>query len=365
MTKKNILIATGGTGGHIFPAYSLANYLKEKNYTIKLSSDKRGLRFLKNIKSFELVNIPSSPLIKKNYFKFLFSIITIFFAIIKSFIYLLFNRPSIVFGMGGYSSFPVCFAAFILKIRFVIYENNLIIGKANKFLLPFAKKLFVSYKDLEGIPGKYRDKVITIGNLVREEIIKNRVASDKKTDEFNNLKILILGGSQAAKVFAELLPPIFEKIKNSKISIEIYQQCQKNQKNQLSEFYKKAKINHEIFNFTDNIIEYYLKSNLVITRSGASVLGELLNINIPFISIPLPSSADNHQYKNAEFYFKKGYGYLLEEKDIENKLYNLICNIFKDKLSIKNILSNQRQYSDKNIFRNLEMNLEKIFDEKN
>ena len=95
------------------------------------------------------------------------------------------------------------------------------------------------------------------------------------------------------------------------------------------------------------------------------MLGELININIPFISIPLPSSADNHQYKNAEFYLKKGYGYLLEEKDIKNKLYDLINNIFKDKSSIKKILSNQRQHSDKNIFRNLKSKLEEIINEKN
>ena len=80
----------------------------------------------------------------------------------------------------------------------------------------------------------------------------------------------------------------------------------KNQNEKLSEFYKKAQIDYEIFNFTDKIIEYYSKANLVITRSGASVLGELINFKIPFIAIPLPTSADNHQYKNAEFYQKKG-----------------------------------------------------------
>ena len=79
----------------------------------------------------------------------------------------------------------------------------------------------------------------------------------------------------------------------------------------------------------------------------------------------MPSSADNHQYKNAEYYFKKGYGYLLEEKDIKNKLYDLISNIFKDKSSIKNIISKQRQHSDKEIFRNLNIHLENIIDEKN
>ena len=149
----------------------------------------------------------------------------------------------------------------------------------------------------------------------------------------------------AAKVFAEELPPIFKRIKNSKIPLKIYQQCQENQNEQLSHFYKEAKIDFEIFNFTDNILDYYSKANLVITRAGASVLGELINCKLPFISIPLPSSADNHQHKNAVFYKNKGYGYFLEEREIKNKLYDLIITIFEDKSSIKNILSKQRQYS--------------------
>ena len=103
----------------------------------------------------------------------------------------------------------------------------------------------------------------------------------------------------------------------------------------------------------------------MITRSGASVLGELVNVKLPFISIPLPSSADNHQYKNAEFYKKKGLGYLLDEKNIKNQLYDLIISIFKDKNSIKKILSNQRQYSDKNIFSNLNLELQKILNDQN
>ena len=160
------------------------------------------------------------------------------------------------------------------------------------------------------------------------------------------------------------MPEIFEKLNNSKFSIKVYQQCQKNQIDQLSKFYLKNKIDHEIFNFSDNIIEYYSKVNLVITRSGASVLGELVNVNLPFILIPLPTSADNHQYKNALFYEKKGCGFLLNEKDIKTKLYDLIKYIFEDKLVIQKILSNQRQFSDKNIFRNLNNQLEKILNEK-
>ena len=138
------------------------------------------------------------------------------FSIIRSLLFLLNNRPSIIFGMGGYSSFPICIAASILRIKFIIYENNLIIGKANKYLLPFAKKILVSYEELEGIPEKYKNKVIQIGNIVREEIIKTDQSI--KTNKLDILKILILGGSQAAKVFAEKLPQIFEQLKNAKDS---------------------------------------------------------------------------------------------------------------------------------------------------
>ena len=103
----------------------------------------------------------------------------------------------------------------------------------------------------------------------------------------------------------------------------------------------------------------------MITRSGASVLGELINIKIPFISIPLPTSADNHQFKNALYYKKKGFGYLIHEKDINRELYSLIKSISIDKSLIKSILNNQSQYSDKNIFININTHIEKIINEKN
>ena len=363
MTKQKILIATGGTGGHIFPAYSLACNLK-KNYNVIITSDKRGLNYLTNYKNLNLAVIPSSPLLRKNIFKFIFSLIFITFSIIRCIIFLIFNRPSIIIGMGGYSSFPVCIAAWILRIKFAIYENNLIIGKANKFLLPFAKKIFVSNKELEGISAKYNSKVCEIGNIIREEIISSNITRNQKND-FDTFNILVLGGSQAAKIFAQELPQIFKKLNDFGVSLKVFQQCQKEQNEKLSVFYEQTKIKYDVFNFTDNIINYYSKANLVITRSGASVLGELINVKIPFIAIPLPTSADNHQHKNAEFYRKKGYGLLLREKDIKDHLFDLIYNVYTDKLIVKNILSSQRQYSDKDIFKNFNIQLDKIINEKN
>ena len=265
--------------------------------------------------------------------------------------------------MGGYSSFPICIAASILRIKSVIYENNLIIGKANRYLLPFTKKVLVSHKELEGISTIYNNKIIEVGNIIREEIINFNNQRDE-TIGFEKAKILVLGGSQAARIFAEELPEIFKKLKESGLSIKVFQQCQINQNEKLFKFYQEANIDCEIFNFTKDIVKYYSKANLVVTRSGASVLGELINVKVPFISIPLPTSADDHQYKNAEYYLKKGYGYLLEEKDIKNKLFEIINLIFKDKSLINKILSKQRQYSDKDIFKKLDVVIKKIMNEK-
>ncbi|MDC0530489.1 UDP-N-acetylglucosamine--N-acetylmuramyl-(pentapeptide) pyrophosphoryl-undecaprenol N-acetylglucosamine transferase [Pelagibacteraceae bacterium] len=365
MTKKiKIIIAAGGTGGHVFPAYSLYNSFSEQKYNVELITDSRGYGFLKDHKNIKMSKIPSSPFIKKNILTIFVSTFIISYSILRSIFFLILNRPKIIFGMGGYSSLPICIAATILKIKFIIYENNLIIGKANRFLLPFAKKIFVSYKELEGVPNKYDNKVCLIGNLIRQEII-NFYETKKDNNNLDTIKILVLGGSQAAKIFAEKLPLIFKRCKEASIPIKIYQQCIKNQNDQLSMFYKNLSIDYEIFNFSSNITEYFSKANLAITRSGASILSELTNARIPFISVPLPTSADNHQLKNAIYYEKKSFGFLIEEKNLEIKLFDLIRLFYEDKSLIEKIKMNQGQYSDKNVFQSINMLLEKIIDEKN
>ena len=209
MSKKiKALIAVGGTGGHVFPGINLASALIEKNYSVKILTDKRGYKFFKETDKKNVLVFPSSPLIKKNVVLSIFSLSMILYSILKSLLFLTYNRPDIIFGMGGYASFPICIAASILRIKFIIYENNLIIGRANKKLLPFAEKILVSYKKLEGIKSKYNFKTIEVGNIIKKEIINFSLDLRIKKKV---LKILILGGSQAAKTFAEILPKIFKK----------------------------------------------------------------------------------------------------------------------------------------------------------
>ncbi len=365
MSKKiKTFIAIGGTGGHVFPGLNLAKHLSEINYDVEIISDKRGSKYLNDIEKFKINIMPSSPLIHKNIISKFFSLIIIFYSIIRSIIFLILKRPKIIFGMGGYASFPICIAASILKIKFVIYENNLIIGKANKYLLPFCEKMLVSQKELEGIPAKFYNKIIEVGNIIKKEIIElsKKNVQVKQTERIN---ILVLGGSQAAKVFAETLPFVFKQCACLGIPLKIYQHCLPNQNNELKLFYEKNTIEFETFNFSNNLISYFLKANLAITRSGSSMLAELSNSNIPFISVPLPSSAENHQLKNALYYQKKNFSFLIEEKDLKEKLIYLIKEIHEDSSKLERLKKNLSQFSDENVYKNINQQLKKIIYEKN
>ena len=354
MNKKiKTLIIAGGTGGHVFPGYNLALHLEKTNFEIEIITDKRGFLFLKKFRNFKITILPSSPMQTKNLYSIVNSLAINFYSIIRSLILLLIHRPKIIFGMGGYASFPICIAAAILRIEFIIYENNLIIGKSNKYLLPFAKKILVSFKELEGIPKKYNNKVYEIGNIIKKEII-NLSRDNIQNKKIEKLSILVLGGSQAAKIFAEILPNIFKQCLLNGIPIKVYQHCLPEQTEYLNSFYKNENIDFEIFNFSDNLNDFFKKTNLAITRSGSSILAELTNANVPFISIPLPSSAYNHQLKNALYYKKRNFSFLVEEKDCEKKLFYLIKEIYENKTLLETIRLQQSQFSDKNVYKNLD-----------
>ncbi len=348
-TYKNnkILIATGGTGGHVFPAYSLAKNLMKNNYQVEVVTDQRGLKFLEKYNDLKLIINNSTTIFKKKILSIINSVFIIFFSYLKSLLILYKSKPSLVFGMGGHASFPICLAAKTLKIPFVIYENNLLLGKSNRYLMPLASKVFLAYEEAEGIKEKFRSKIFITGNIIREEILNFENKKKQPTDELN---ILILGGSQSAKSFGEFLPKIFQQCIEANLKIKIIQQCSESQNKELEEQYKKIKINYELFNFSANISEYFFNTDLVITRSGSSVTAELIHCKIPFISIPYPYSADSHQDKNAVYFEKKGYSFLIKEIEVKEKLFPLIKLIYRDKEILNKLIEKQKKYSDKDVF---------------
>ncbi len=345
MDKKNcIVIAAGGTGGHVFPSIGLANYLM-KDYDIEIFTDERGIKYLNNHKNIKIKKITSSRVFGKNIIYFIIGIVKVFLSIIFSIILLIKRKPKLIIGMGGYSSFPVCLSGFFLKIPIFIYENNLVIGRANKILLPFSKKILVSTNSIQGIDNKHKNKISHIGFLLRDNILGVKNINLEVTK--NNLSILVIGGSQSAKVFGEQIPEVMEECNKKGIKFNVYQQCLESQKKDIQNIYDKLDIKFELFTFCDDLSKYYQKSDIAITRCGASSMAELVNLRIPFVAVPLPSSIDNHQFKNAKYFNEKNYCFLLEQKFLLSKLLNILQDAHQDRNKLYSFKQKMSKHSDK------------------
>ena len=265
--------------------------------------------------------------------------------------------------MGGYSSFPVCVASYFLKIPVIIYEPNLVIGKANKILLPIVKKIFIASKNISGIQSKYKNKIFVSGYFLRKEIFQiEKIYKEKNNPD---LTLLIMGGSQSAEVFGEKIPEIIVECYKRKIKFKIFQQCLDKQIKKIEEIYKKNNINFKLFTFSDKLSDHYRTSDLAITRSGASSIAELLNTRIPFIAIPLPTSAENHQYKNALEFENNGYCFLLNEKTIIPKLFEILEDLNKNRDKLLLLKNKMREHSDKDSLDKVVNFIEKFLNEKN
>ena len=320
--KKNFLITTGGSGGHVIPAIILYKHLS-KEANVFISSDKRGLRYLdQDIYQLKIINTPKLS----NIFFLPINSLIILFLTLKSIFLLKSRKIEKVISTGGYMSLPIILASKILKLDIYLIEPNHVLGRANKFFLNFSKKIFCYSNQIKNFPKNFEKKIIMINPLVKKEVY-NLNSQVKTKDKFN---LLIVGGSQGANIFDNNLKNSIVNI-SKKIPIKVNQQTSKKNISYLKEFYSKNDIENWIFSFEKNFVEIVHKADLCITRAGASTLAELSVLNIPFVAVPLPTSKDNHQYENANFYRNKDCCWLIEQKNFDETIEEVLKNIFDDK----------------------------------
>lgn len=300
MNKKKIFLVAGGTGGHLFPAIALSKYNKNFDYHFILDFRTEPLALKNNLKYNRIV---SSNLNLTLYLPI--SILKIIFACIQSFIILVKHKPSLVVGFGGYTTVPTLLIAKILNIKIVLHEQNAIMGKANRFLSKFAKRVALTYKNTK---FKTSNSVYTGIPIRRNE--KKKLRNKYKT-------ILIVGGSQGAKVFSTIIPKIIRGL-NDKLKKNLYiiQQVRKNEKRNIENIYKKMNIRFEVKYFFNDIYNEYNKSDIIISRCGSSTLAEIEIFRIFSVLFPLPSAMDNHQYLNALEFRKNNQCIIADENNL-------------------------------------------------
>ena len=342
--KKNYLISTGGSGGHVIPAIILHEHLSEEANII-FSIDKRGLRFIdKNFSSIEIINTPKL----NNIFLFPFNFIVILLLTIKSIIILKKRKIDKIFSTGGYMSLPLIIAGKILNLDIFLTEPNHVLGRANKFFLKSCKKIFCYTDQVKNFPKKFQDKIIIIKPLVRKHFYKVNSSLKKR----NKFTILIVGGSQGASIFDKDLKNIILNISKKNL-IKVFQQTGKKNITKLSNFYSKNNIENEIFNFNENFLDILKETDLCITRAGASTLAELSVLNIPFVAVPLPTSKDNHQFENANFYKSNGSCWMIEQNDFAEKIEECLRNIIEKKSDYLRKKENLRKLNFQNSWINV------------
>ena len=356
---KNILIVTGGSGGHVVPSTSLFEHLKNK-FSVKMVSDLRGSKYINTEKfKYELIDVPNlflKPyLLPINIFKY-------FLNIFQSIRFLKNNKTNIVISTGGYMTFPFCLAAFILQKKVFLFEPNSVLGRSNRFALKFSTKIICYDENLRNFPIKYNSKKVIVKPILKKEIynLEKNIINLKKEIK----KILIIGGSQGTLFFDENITELIIEI-SMKRNFEVIQQISNiNNLSSIKNKYDKSNINYKFIEFTNDSHELYNGIDLAITRGGASTLSELSFLNIPFISIPLPSARDNHQFYNSEFYYKKNCCWLIKQKEFEFKKFSkMIFEIFNDYKNYNEKFKNLEEITKKNTWNNINNKIIEIIDE--
>ena len=352
--RENVLITTGGSGGHVIPAMILYDHLS--NYTdVTISTDKRGTRFLnKDIYNYSLIDTPRL----KNILFLPINLILILYLTLKSYFLLKNKKIGKLICTGGYMSLPVILAAKMLNLKIYLLEPNMVLGRANKFFLKSCRKIFCYTEQVKNFPENLKRKMVIIKPLVRENIYKLNQSSNKR----DKINILIIGGSQGASIFDKNLKNSIVNI-SKKFPLNIIHQTNYKNITQLKDFYYKHKVENIIFIFDKNFDNIIKKTDLCSPRAGASTLAELSVLNIPFIAVPLPNSIDNHQFENANFYKSYDCCWIIEQNFFEEKIEEVLNEILIDKSDYLKKKENLKKLNYQNTWNNVNQKILKTINE--
>lgn len=338
MVNPKILIAAGGTGGHVFPAIAIADALKAENSAVEILfvGTKNHMEWKAVPKAgYEIVNVWISGFHRRLTLKNLLFPIKLITALSQSLKIVSSFKPQVVVSCGGYVAGPVGWIAGKRGIPIVIQEQNGFPGVTNRLLAKFASKIFTAFKEAEKfLPA---DKITVSGNPTRNTLTAVEKNLGLKAFSFEESKpvIMIMGGSGGAKSINEAVKENLDSLHN-KAGLQIIWQCGSRYYKALSEEIDEAKYpNLRLTEFIDNMPEAYAAADLVISRSGASSCSEFMLTGMPSVLIPSPNVAGDHQTENAKSMVDAGASELLKDEDAKSALPELVYSLISDQEKLK------------------------------
>lgn len=314
--QSPIVLAAGGTGGHIFPAEALAEVLIKMGQRVVLVTDKRFANFQSGALSQVETRTIHSGTIGGGLHKKILGAAGITIGIFQARTLLNQLRPKAVVGFGGYPSFPTVFAAAGAGLPTIIHEQNSVLGRANRILAGRVDRVATSFPSTLMMSDKDQNKISMTGNPVRQAVRALRDVPYSRITEDGKMKIMVTGGSQGASIFSEVVPQAIAALPSSlRTRVRIDQQCRgANELASTRAIYEELGINADLSAFFVDLPARLAGSHLVIARSGASTVSELAVAGRPAILVPLPTAMDNHQYYNANAFEDVGGGWVMAQE---------------------------------------------------
>ncbi len=325
MHDKTILIMAGGTGGHVYPALAVADYLKQQGFhPLWLGTDKGLEKRVVPEHGYTLLTIRVAGVRGKGILRMCLTPLMLVIALSQALIIMMRLRPAAVLGMGGFASGPGGVAAWLMRIPLLIHEQNAIAGLTNRLLTPFARTVMSAF------PGAFKNmqKLTVTGNPVRKDIIEitppeQRFAA-RQTDTLN---IFILGGSLGALKLNQLVPEALSKV--SDCSLRIRHQSGEAHLQLTRDKYRACHIEADVQPYIEDMAEQYSWADIVICRAGALTVAELAAAGVGSILVPYPYAVDDHQTANAGYLETGGAAMIMQEAQLTadrlREMINSLC----------------------------------------
>ena len=312
-TSRTVVLAAGGTGGHIFPAQALAEELVERGVRVVLVTDRRFANYVRAFNDVE-VRIIRSGSLSGNIIHRVLSLFNLAIGVVQAWRILKELKPVAVVGFGGYPSFPTMLAAGKGGYYTIIHEQNSVLGRANRVLAGWVSKIATSFKEVSHVPEHALSKLTFTGNPVRQGIRALRDVPYRDLAADGKFHVLIMGGSQGATVFSKIVPEAMRRLPVAlRNRLRIDQQCRPADIEDVRGIYDSMAVNANLATFFNDVPARLASAHLVIARAGASTVAELLTAGRPAILVPYTKAMDDHQTFNANTVEDAGGGWLMPE----------------------------------------------------
>src|ERR1700757_2934808 len=298
--KPLILLAAGGTGGHLFPAEALGVELIKRGYRVRLVTDDRALRY-SGLFTRDMIDVVASETARgRNPLQLAYATFTLAMGTLGAFNLIRREKPVAVIGFGGSPTLPPLIAARIAGVPGIIHDANAVLGRANRFLSRHVRAIATSLPGVLDRDPALSAKTTAVGTPMRPAVLAAAATGYAPPDATGAFRLLVVGGSQGARIMSDIVPPAIEKLEPSLWSrLVLTQQVRDEDMARVRAVYDRLKISAELAPFFTDLPARLASSHLVVSRSGAGTVAELGAIGRPSILGPLPGSIDQDQFANA------------------------------------------------------------------